>query len=160
MKLFPDEKTVVLDALNDTSHGVFVDRAAASLWKEHYLAALTLDQKKMNVPALVGARTRWRQQVLSDPAVLLSRLGPEVPCELPSAKVRIVMLGDEMPVRFDINTVQPGILRLIPAVSEGEVAGLLAARSAKPFANREDFQTRAGLKPASLAALKFEADDR
>lgn len=155
MKLFPEEKAAIVDALNDTSHGVFVEPAAASLWKEHYLAALRLDMGKMNTQGLTAARKRWREQVLSDPAVLFSRLGPEVPCELPAAKVRIAVFGEEMTVRFDINTVQPGILRLIPGIGESEIGAWLAARAAKPFAGREDFQARAGLRPASLAALKF-----
>ena len=153
--LFPEEKAVITDALNDTSHGVFVDPAAAGLWKEHYLAALRLDPAKMDVPALVAARKRWREQALADPGILRSRLGPEIPCGLPSAKVRIVALGEETAVKFDVNTVQPGILRLIPGITEAEVTAWLAARSAKPFASREDFAARSGLRPASLAALKL-----
>jgi len=155
MKLFPEEKAAIVDALNDTSHGVFIDPSAASLWKEHYLAALRLDVEKMNLPALLAARKRWREQVLADPAILRSRLGPEVACELPTVKVRLAALGAESTVRFDLNTVQPGIVRLIPGIGEAEVAQWLAARSAKPFTGREDFQARVGLRPATLAALKF-----
>jgi len=154
MKLFPDEKAAIVDALNDTSHGVFIDPAAASLWKEHYLACLRLDQEKMNVQGLMAARKRWREQALADPAILLSRLGPEIPCEAPAAKVRIVMFGDPIPVRFDINTVQPGIMRLIPGISQAEIDSWLAARLAKPFASAEDFESRAGVK-SGLGALKF-----
>lgn len=39
-RLYPEERTAVVDALNDLSHGVFVDPAAAALWREHYLASL------------------------------------------------------------------------------------------------------------------------
>ena len=156
MKLFPEEKTAIVEALNDTSHGVFVAPAAASLWREHYLAALRLDVGGLNVNGLVSARKRWRDEVLADPPVLLSRIGPEIPCELPSAKVRIAAFEEETPVRFDVNTVQAGILRLIPGISEGEIGAWLAARGAKPFTGREDFEQRARLKAASLAALKFE----
>ena len=155
MKLFPEEKTAIVDALDDTSHGVFVDPGAASLWREHYLAALRLDLAGLNIQGLVSARKRWRDQVLADPAVLLSRVGPEIPCELPSTKVRLVAFEDETPVRFDINTVQAGILRLIPGIGEDETGAWLAARNAKPFTGRADFEHRAGLKAASLAALKF-----
>jgi predicted nucleic acid-binding OB-fold protein len=104
---------------------------------------------------LAEARRHWREQVLADPAVLLSRLGPEVPCELPAAKVRLVAFDEEAAVRFDVNTVQTGILRLIPGIGETEIDALLAARTGRPFSGRDDFQKRAGLKPASLAALKF-----
>lgn len=155
MKLFPEEKAAIVDALNDTSHGVFLDPAAAWLWKGHYLAALRLDPDKMNLPGLRAARQHWRDQALADPSALLVRLGPELPCELHPAKVRIVILDEENPVRFDLNTVQPGILRLIPGVSETEIAALLAARGRRPFTGRDDFQARAGLLPATLAALKF-----
>jgi type II secretion system (T2SS) protein K len=58
-------------------------------------------------------------------------------------------------VKFDVNTVQPGIMRLIPGITEGEIAAWLATRGAAPFKSRDDFQARAGLKPAPLAALKF-----
>ena len=70
-------------------------------------------------------------------------------------RVRIAAFGEEMPVRFDVNTGQPGILRLIPGISETEIGSWLGARSAKPFTGRADFQARAGLRPAILAAPKF-----
>lgn len=129
-----------------------------SLWKDHYLAALRLDQGKLNIQAVNDARKRWRQQVLSDPTVLFFRLGPEIPCELPSAKVRIVALGEEATVRFDINTVRSGVMRLIPGISEAEIGAWLVARTVRPFEGRGDFHARGGLKPASLAlqvSLRF-----
>jgi len=46
-------------------------------------------------------------------------------------------------------------MRLVPGIGEPEIAAWLAARAAKPFAGPEDFRARAGLKPATLAALKF-----
>jgi hypothetical protein len=155
MKQFPEERTAIVDALNDTSHGVFVDPAAPALWKEHYLAALQLDAAKMNVQGIMAARKRWREQVLADPGVLLSRLGPELPCELPARKVRIAALGGDMTVRFDLNTVQPGILRLIPGITEDEVSRWLAERVRTPFATPDDFRARRILGAGKLAALHF-----
>jgi hypothetical protein len=152
MTLFPDEKSAIADALNDTSHGVFVDPGAAAMWKEHYLGALQLDRDKLNIPAILAARKKWREQVLADPAVLLSRLGPEIACTIPSAKVRLAAFGREMTVRFDVNTVQPGILRLIPKISEAEIFSWISAR---PFAGRQDFAARSGVKKETLAELKF-----
>src|ERR1017187_2641154 len=55
MKQFPEEKTAIVDALNDTSHGVFVDPAALGLWKDHYLGALQLDGAKMNMQGMMAA---------------------------------------------------------------------------------------------------------
>lgn len=155
MKLFPEEKTSIVDALNDTSHGVFVDPAAASLWRDHYVAALRLDVGKMNAQGITASRKKWREQVLADPGVLLSRLGPEVACEVPSVKVRIAAFGEEMTVRFDVNTVQPGIMRLVPGISEAEVAAWQSARAQKPFSGDEDFAARAGLRKEILTAMKF-----
>jgi hypothetical protein len=155
MKLFPEEKTAIVDALNDTSHGVFVDPAALGLWRDHYLAALEIDAKKMNREGITAARKRWREQVLADPGVLLSRLGPELPCELPSRKVRIAVFGEDMTVRFDLNTVQPGIMRLIPGITEEEISRWLAERAARAFATADDFRVRQILGAAKLAALRF-----
>jgi hypothetical protein len=87
-----------------------------------------------------------------DPAMLLSRLGPEIPCTLPAAKVRLAAFGRERTVKFDANTVQPGILRLIPKISEAEIFTWIAAR---PFAGRQDFAARFGVKKETLVELKF-----
>lgn len=154
-KLFREEKAAIIDALNDTSHGVFVDPAAAALWREHYLAALRLDRAKMNLDGLVAVRKRWREQTMGDAAVLFSRVGPEIGCELPTAKVRIAAFGGEEPVHFDINTVQRGIMRMIPGITEPEIESWIAARNTKAFASREDFQARAGLTSATLKGLKL-----
>ena len=160
MKLFPDEKTAVVDALNDTSHGVFVDPAALGLWKDHYMAALEVDVAKLNREGIMAARKRWREQVLADPRVLLSRLGPELPCELPSRKVRIAAFGEDMTVRFDLNTVQPGIMRLSPGITEDEVSRWLAERARTPFAAPDDFRARQILAAPRLAALHFDDGTR
>jgi len=155
MKLFPEEQAALVDALNDTSHGMFADPAAATLWKEHYLAALRLDPEKMNIAALTAARKRWREQVLADPSVLLAHVGPELPCELPSVQVRIVAFPQGSAVKFDLNTVQAGILRMIPGITEADVTRWLAARATAPFTSRDDFARRSGLTAPVLAALKF-----
>jgi len=154
MKQFPDQKTVVADALNDLSHGMFVDPAAAALWKDHYLAALRLDMAGMNMQGIMAARKRWREQVLANPEMLLSRLGPEIPCEVPGTKVRLAAFNSDSPVEFDLNTVQPGIMRLIPGITEAEVTAWLAERSRKPFASLEDFRARGCLRPQTLSSVK------
>ena len=152
MKLFPDEKAAIVDALNDTSHGVFVDPAAAAMWREHYLAALRLDVAKLNIKDLTAGRKRWREQVLADPSILRSRLGPEIVCEIPGVKVRIAAFEEDATVSFDVNTAQPGIMRLIPGISENEIS---AWQSARPFRSADDFRARGGSKASTLAALKF-----
>jgi hypothetical protein len=103
-----------VDALNDLSHGVFVDPGAGALWREHYMASLRLDLEHLNRDAINAARKRWREQVMADPQVLYSRIGPEIVCTVPAVSVRLVAFGEDAPLRFDVNTVQEGILRLVP----------------------------------------------
>lgn len=74
---------------------------------------------------------------------------------MPGTKVRIAAFEEDSPVRFDINTVQPGILRLIPGITEAEVAQWLAERARKPYASVADFKARAGLRAATLAAMEL-----
>ena len=155
MKQFPEQKPAMADALNDLSHGVFVDSDAARLWKEHYLATLSLDQNSMNLAGITAARKKWHDAVVADPQVLNSQLGPEIACTVPGTKVRLAAFGEDSPVVFDLNTAPAGILRLVPGITESEVAGWMEQRGKKPFTTIEDFKTRAGLRPATLAALKF-----
>jgi hypothetical protein len=156
MKQFPDRRTEVVDALNDLSHGVFVDAGAPALWKDHYLAALRLDAAKLNIAGITALRKRWREQVLANPDLLYSRLGPEIRCVVPDSKVQLVALQTNAAVQFDLNTVQPGILRLIPGIAETGVSAWLAERGKKPFTSPDDFRSRGFLRPQTLAALKFE----
>ena len=154
-KLFPQQKAELADALNDLSHGVFVDPDAPRLWREHYLAALRLDQKSMNLDGLAAARKKWREAVVADPRNLFSQVGPELPCEIPSLKVRLVAFGEDSPVLFDLNTAPPGILRLIPGISEPEVDAWIKERENRSFASTNDFRARSGLSPSTLASMKF-----
>jgi hypothetical protein len=152
MKSFPDEKAALADALNDLSHGVFVDPGAAALWRDHYLATLRLDQKNMNQQGIAAARKKWRELVLADPQVLNSLLGPEIPCSVPGTKVRLEAFGEDSPVQFDVNTVQSAIMRMVLGITAEEVSNWMSRR---PFAGVEDFKRRAGLREATLAGLKF-----
>jgi hypothetical protein len=129
---------------------MLVDPAAANLWHDHYLATLRLDQKNMNVAGITAARKKWREAVQADPRILFSRLGPEIPCNIPGTKVRLEAFGEDSPVRFDVNTVQAAIMRMVPGIAPDEVSNWIARR---PFAGEEDFRRRAGLSAATLAAL-------
>ena len=152
MKRYPDEKTALADALNDLSHGVFVDAGAAALWRDHYLATLRLDQKNMNQQGIATARKRWRELVAADPQVLNSLLGPEIPCSVSGTKVRLEAFGEDSPVQFDVNTVQAAIVRMIPGITGAEASNWISRR---PFAGAADFKRRSGQSDATLAALKF-----
>lgn len=137
MKLYPDEKTDLVEALNDLSHGVFVDRDAARLWQDHYLAALRLDRKGMEVDALLAARKRWRDQVAAHPELLLSRLGPQLPCEVKAVQIKIEAFGEASPLLLDINTAPEAVLRLVPDLAPAQIEIWLARR---PFASMDAFR--------------------
>jgi hypothetical protein len=109
----------------------------------------------MNMAGITTARKKWRDSVVADPQVLYSQLGPEIACTVPGTKVRLVAFGEDAPVVFDLNTAPAGILRLVPGITEFEVTGWMEQRGKKPFASVEDFRARGGLRPATLATLKF-----
>jgi hypothetical protein len=155
MRSYPEERRQIVDALNDLSHGVFVDPGAAALWREHYLASLRLDLEHLNRDQINQTRKRWREQVLADPRVLFSRIGPEIVCKVPAVTVRLVVFGEDSPLQFDVNTVQEGILRLVPGLSDGEIARWTAARALTPFASADDFHHRVALGTTTLAGMKF-----
>ena len=138
-RMFPEEKTVIFDALNDFSHGVFVDPGAASLWRDHYLAALRLDMKNINAERIQGARKAWRERTAADPAILFSRLGPQLGCDVKSVQVGLAAFGRTSPLLFDINTVQEGVLRMVPGITGEQIETWLAAR---PFRSLEDFHKK------------------
>ncbi len=155
MREFPEQKAELIDVLNDLSHGVFVDPGAAAMWRAHYLAALRLDLAGLKRDAINTARKGWREQVLNNPEVLYSRVGPEIACTVPAVKVRLAAFGEESPLLFDLNTVQAGVMRLIPGIGEAEVSAWLEARSKKPFESVGDFRVRSGVREGTLKGMKM-----
>ena len=87
--------------------------------------------------------------------MLYSRLEPQLRCEVAGRAVRLVGLGTEAQLSMDVNTAEEGIVRMIPGITDAEVASWLAARTRAPFASVEDFRTRAGLSEKTLGSLKF-----
>jgi hypothetical protein len=155
MRLYPEERAEIVDALNDLSHGVFVDPGASALWREHYLASLRLDLAHLNRDAINAARKRWREQAMADPHILFSRIGPEIVCTVPAVTVRLAAFGEDAPLRFDVNTVQEGILRLVPGMADDEIARFAAERAKAPFASAGDFRRRVVLRAATLTGMNM-----
>jgi hypothetical protein len=154
-QLYPEEASQLLDVFLDLTHGVFVDQDAATLWHEHYLAALRLDLAQLGRERIDAARERWRSAVTKNPAIMYSRLGPQLPCEVAGRTVALVGLGIDSPLSVDVNTAEEGIVRLVPGITEAEVTSWLAARARVPFASVEDFKARAGLSEKCVRSLKF-----
>ena len=154
-QVYPSEWREVLDVFLDLSRGVFVDPDAAAMWRTHYLAALALDLAHLDRERIDGSRDRWRAAIQANPKVLYSRLGPQLRCEVPGQTVRLVGLESQKPLSFDANTVEEGVIRLVPGITQAEVASWLTQRARAPFAAVEDFRARSGLSAASLASLRF-----
>lgn len=152
---FSAEADEIIDVLLDLSHGVFVDRDAAALWRAHYLGALRLDLAERDNVALDSARTRWHAEVASDVKVLYRNLGPQLRVEVPGRSVRLLAFGDSIPLSFDLNTVEEGVMRLVPGIADSEVQNWIRARGEKPFVDVADFRQRSGLAETTLAALLF-----
>lgn len=152
---FPSEAGEIVDVLMDLSRGVFVDRQAAALWREHYLAALRADLSQQNNKAIEDARQRWRTDVLKNPKVLTSLLGPQIRCEVPEKIIKLVAFEGSSPLSFDLNTVEYGTIKMIPEITDKEADSWIAQRAQKSFANADDFKSRSGLGKKALKHLRF-----
>jgi hypothetical protein len=154
-KVYPSEWREVLDVFLDLSRGVFVDASAAAIWRTDYLAALALDLAHLDRERIDAARDRWRAAIVADPKVLVSRLGPQLRCEVAGQTVKLVGLESDRPLSFDVNTAEEGVMRLVPGVTQVEVTSWQAQRTRAPFTGADDFRARSGLSATSLASLKF-----
>ena len=94
--------------------------------------------------------------MLADPDVLLAHIGPQVYCELIGPKVKLEAFPGDLRVEVDANTVQTGILRLIPGITDDEISRWQAERARKPFTGAEDFRSRNIVSAERLKALNFE----
>jgi len=141
MRLFPEEKSAMTDALLDLSHGAFADRTAAEMWRKHYLATLQIDQKQMDLPGIMSARKKWRDQIAGDPRLLLAQLGPELRCEVGTVEIKIAVFGSSSPLVLDINTAPEGVLRMIPGLSGQQREKWLSQR---PFTSLAAFRQIVG----------------
>jgi len=83
-----------------------------------------------------------------------SRFGEDAGAAAPAVTVRLAAFGEDAPLRFDVNTVQEGILRLVPGISEDEIARWTAERAKAPFSSAEDFR-RSVLPADTLAGMKL-----
>ena len=143
MKVFPDEKSTIVSALNELSHGAFVDPNAATLWRSHYLAALRLDLRNLNREQILKTRRAWEEKVSAHPEVLTSMVGPQIRCEIREVQVKLEAFGRSSPLVFDINTAPEAILRLVPGTTPAQVDQWTTGR---PFTTIAAFQTATGIK--------------
>lgn len=157
LRVYPSESGEIVDVLLDASRGVFVDTDAATLWRDHYLGALRLDLAEKDNKKIAEARAAWRAKVMADPKALYSRLGPQIRCEVASVSVRLVAFGEASPLVFDVNTAEEGVIRLIPGITDAQVASWLSQRQLAPFRDASDFAKRSGLSEATRSAMNLSA---
>lgn len=153
MEKYPAEAGEIADLLLDLSHGVFIDGNALAMWRDHYLGALRLYLAERNNEKITAARTRWRTSILTEPQIIFARIGPQLRCELPNQKVRLVAFGEELPVSFDANTVEEGIMRLIPGITDSEIENWISQRQQRPFSTVDEFKRRSGLSEKVLSVF-------
>lgn len=151
----PEQRQETLAVVLDLSRGVFVDPAAAAMWRRHFQAALRQDLDELAIEAINAARNRWLAAALADPGILLSRLGPQIPCTVEAVTVSLPALQVHAPLCFDVNTAEEGTLRAVPGISEAEVTRWLAERERAPFASAADFRARVPLRPELAAHLRM-----
>jgi predicted nucleic acid-binding OB-fold protein len=100
------------------------------------------------------ARDRWRSDAQKDPKVLYSLLGPQLRAEVPDVSILLISFEEPAPLSFDINTVQEGILKMVPEITDDEVKTWLAQRAVKPFESFDDFTKRCPLSSKVSSHLK------
>ncbi len=152
---FPERKGAIIDLLLDSSHGVFSDENAAKLWSDHYMGALRLDLAERKNDKIVQARTTWKTEAMENFDALYKRLGPQIRCEVDSVTVGLIAFGEEAPLIFDVNTVEIGIMRLIPGISEPQIKNWIDERQKLPFRDENDFKSRCKLEQSVLAQMKI-----
>jgi hypothetical protein len=152
---YPEEGKEVLDVFLDLSHGVFVDENATKLWRDHYLGAMHLDIEEKENKAIEEARKQWRSQVIGNPKILYSLLGPQIPVEIPEQSILLVAFEESAPLAFDVNTVDEGIIQMVPELTAEQKQSWMNQRSIKPFSDFEDFKNRSGLDEKVLRHFKL-----
>lgn len=156
---YPDEGKEVLDVFLDLSHGVFVDKNAAKLWHDHYLGALHLDLAEKENKPVETARAQWRNQVIADPKILYTFLGPQVAIEIPEISILLVAFEESAPLAFDVNTVEEGIIQMVPGITADQKQSWMNQRTIKPFSDFEDFKKRSGLDEKVLKHIKLPQNE-
>ena len=156
IKLYPKEAAETADVFSELTHGVFTDKKAHIIWREHYLKSLQLDLKERNNTEILNLLARWKKDIVNDPKILYSNLGPQIKCSVPGINIDLPAFKLSNALSFDINTVEEGIIKMIPQISDKEVSSFLNRRAEMPFSGVDDFKTRSGLNGKTLERLVFE----
>ncbi|MBT3786324.1 hypothetical protein HOF92_15220 [bacterium] len=150
----------VLKLLFQLSHGAFGDNQYAQTWKALHQASVEIN---FAVLSPLEKKVRESQQDLwlgfqKDPNSLLKWDSPIVRTLVADLYVTmpVVFGARKIPLSFDLNTVQPNVLREIEFLNESEVERICTQRSQKPYDSSKDFQTRSGLNEKKFKHFTFE----
>lgn len=154
---FPDKKNEMVDLVLDLTHGVVVDENAAQLWRDHYNGVIRLDLAERKNEKIMMARKKWHDEAIANLNVLYRRIGPQIRCQIDSVSILLVAFGEAAPLIFDVNTVETGIIKLVPGISPSEVSKWIAERAKSPYRDITDFKQRSGLSQAMIAQMKLGA---
>ena len=150
--------------LFDLSHGVFFLKDAQVIWEGLYRAALKIDFPviKKNGVALARKRKEAVASCLADTGCFKPFVGPVLKVTVKGVNVRLprMMGGRPVPLSFDLNTVQPGVLRLASDIKETEIQGFLRARNRRPFTTEADASVRSGFSVSVLRQLSLKSPPR
>lgn len=155
MRLYPQEAPDIIEVLLELSHGAFIDPQASTIWRDHYLRALRLDMSERNNKSISDSLSSWHTDALDDPRVLYSCLGPQIRCAVPEDSVQLIAFGEPSVLSFDVNTVEEGIIRMIPQITDDQVRSWLEQRDKKPYIDVADFRNRSGQSETVMKHLKF-----
>ena len=91
--------------------------------------------------------------------ILASLLGPQIPVEIPGVSILVVAFEESAPLAFDVNTVEEGIIQMVPEISAKQKETWITQRAIKPFSDFEDFKTRCGLDEKVLKHFNHEVHE-
>ena len=139
--------------LNDLSHGVFIDPDAAAVWKSIYTAAINMDLSYIKNAEDEKVRNAWNNKVLAQPSVLYAFIHKPVVCSVPKVNITLIALEDSSKLSFDLNTVEEGVIKLVPDITPAEVNNFMLERSHRAFENYADFEKRCNWSKETLNEL-------
>ena len=147
-----------LRVLYHLSHGAFFDDDYRERWKTALDANFQLDivQLRKLYASLEKTEQAAIDRVVANIELLDRKIGNVVPILVDGCKVRLPIAfgGQELPLSFDINSVQSRILSLVPEITNEEIVAFSKERDQAPFDDFDDLTARGNLTSKSLAQIR------
>lgn len=146
--------------LFDLSHGAFFLDNYRKLWKSVYLNSLKVEYQEVQkiLKVLSELKLESISKVSTENSNILYKNISEASLIVTVPNV-IIELKEIEPtpqsLRFDLNTVQKGVLKLIPAIENKTIDEVLYQRDISPFKSVSDFLGRVKLPEHVKSEMKF-----